>query len=107
VETDETVSKFPVKVNILIDSGAEVACLFKRLALEEQFPVVDREVPEPLLGFTGHPVAGTGESWVGKIHVRGDGYQNPIPTVEVVDMVGDHDLIIPEDWDRRYGQNFR
>jgi hypothetical protein len=54
VESDETGSKFPVKVNILIDSGAEVARLSKRVALKEQFPVVDREVPEPLLGFTGH-----------------------------------------------------
>ena len=107
VESDETVSKFPVGVRILVDSGAEVACLSMRVAMDNQFPVEFRETPEPLLGFTGHPVPGTGEAWVEKIHVRGEGFRVTIPTLEVVDMVGDHDVIIPEDWVRRYGQNFR
>lgn len=107
VESDETVTKFPVGVRILVDSGAEVACLSYRVAVDEQFPIVEREVPEPLLGFTGRPVPGTGEYWIGKTHVRGNGFRITIPHIEVVDMVGDHDLIIPEAWVRRYGQNFQ
>ena len=97
-DSNEALSKSQIPVRILLDSGAEVACLAERVLRNKQYPVQKRGVPEPLLAFTGHPVPGTGKFWIRNLSVRGEDFRLTLPSVEVVDMVGDHDLIVPEDW---------
>lgn len=88
--------KFLTAVCILVHSGAEGAYLAKHVCLEEQLPVIFRDVAEFLLGYTGHSVLGTEETCLLPTYICGDGFCFTIPKIEVVNMVGDHNLIISE-----------
>ena len=52
---EETVSKFLAQIFYVVDFGAEFASLSQYVAPDEQFPVEERNISEPLLGFIGRP----------------------------------------------------
>lgn len=93
---DETVLRCLVKIGYNVDSGAEVACLSQSVACDKQFPVEERKIPEPLLASMGRLMLGRREDWMEKSHVLRDEFRITISYVEIVDMIADHKLIIPE-----------
>lgn len=104
VDANETVSNFPVKIRYLVDSGAQLAFLSQHVASDEQFHCWRKEIPELLLGFTGRFMAGTEKTCI-RIHVRGDVFPIIVSLIDIVDIVGDRNVTIPESYVMRYRQN--
>lgn len=83
-----------------------VAYLSQLFIRNEQFFCEERKIAEPLRGFPDCSMLDTGEAWVAKIHIHGDGFGITISHVEIVNIVEKHDLIIPETWIMKYKQDF-